>query len=164
MKGSKLSVRRSEVVWNLFTIKLDSDFIMKKQTIILLSVLLQLTPGQVDVNNIEIPEEKLDDTDSESGGNKNHFFLSTQLSLHHLFILIILYKNLNCVAFLPFVSCHFQAETSLSYQAWLASPSAWSATSARPWPRTNCSWSSGTRSAFPPPSTRELQLHTEHNS
>ena len=47
---------------------------MKKQTIILLSVLLQLTPGQVDVNNIEIPEEKLDDTDSESGGNKNHFF------------------------------------------------------------------------------------------
>ena len=47
---------------------------MKKQTIILLSVLLQLTPGLVDVNNIEIPEEKLADTDSESGGNKNYFF------------------------------------------------------------------------------------------
>ena len=76
---------------------------MKKQTIILLSVLLQLTPGQVDVNNIEIPEEKLDDTDSESGGNKNHFFLSAQLFLHHLFILIILYKKFNCFAFLPLI-------------------------------------------------------------
>ena len=53
---------------------------MKKQTIILLSVLLQLTPGQVDVNNIEIPEEKLDDTDSESGGNKNIFFYQLSFS------------------------------------------------------------------------------------
>ena len=44
---------------------------MKKQSIILISVLLQLTPALVDVNNIEIPEEKLDDKDSESGGNKN---------------------------------------------------------------------------------------------
>ena len=52
---------------------------MKKQTIILLSVLLQLTPGLVDINNIEIPEEKLDDTDSESGGNKNIFFISSAL-------------------------------------------------------------------------------------
>ena len=42
---------------------------MRKQTILFLSVLLQLTPGLVDVNNIEIPEEKLDDTDSENGGN-----------------------------------------------------------------------------------------------
>lgn len=50
---------------------------MRKQTLILLSVLLQLTPGLVDVNNIEIPEEKLDDTDSESGGNKNYFFISS---------------------------------------------------------------------------------------
>ena len=51
--------------------KLRPDFIMKKQSIILISVLLQLTPALVDVNNIEIPEEKLDDKDSESGGNKN---------------------------------------------------------------------------------------------
>ena len=61
------------------SLKLCSDFIMKKQTIILLSVLLQLTPGLVDVNNIEIPEEKLADTDGESGGNKNYFFISSAL-------------------------------------------------------------------------------------
>ena len=65
---------------------------MKKQTIILISVLLQLTPALVDVNNIEIPEEKLDETESESGGKKNYFFLSAQPFPHHLFILIILNK------------------------------------------------------------------------
>ena len=76
---------------------------MKKQTIILLSVLLQLTPALVDINNIEIPEEKLDDTDSESGGNKNYFFLSAQRFLHNLFIFIILYKlQLFCLSFFPF--------------------------------------------------------------
>ena len=50
---------------------------MKEEAIILLSVLLQLTPALVDVNNIDIPEEKLDDT--ESGGNKNIFFISSDL-------------------------------------------------------------------------------------
>ena len=48
---------------------------MKKQTIILLSVLLQLTPGLVDVNNIEIPEEKLDDAESENGGKLSPSFI-----------------------------------------------------------------------------------------
>ena len=55
--------------------KLHPDFIMKKQSIILISVLLQLTPALVDVNNIEIPEEKLDESESESGGKKNLILL-----------------------------------------------------------------------------------------
>ena len=55
---------------------------MTTQTIILISVLLQLTPALVDVNNIEIPEEKLDETESESGGKKNYsFFYQLSLSL-----------------------------------------------------------------------------------
>ena len=54
---------------NSSSLKLQPDFIMKEEAIILLSVLLQLTPALVDVNNIDIPEEKLDDADS--GGNKN---------------------------------------------------------------------------------------------
>lgn len=42
---------------------------MNKGTIILLSVWLRLTQAVVDVNNIEIPDEKLDDTEDENGGN-----------------------------------------------------------------------------------------------
>ena len=78
---------------------------MTTQTIILISVLLQLTPALVDVNNIEIPEEKLDESESESGGKKNLILLPAPPFLHHLFILIILNKlQLFCLSSLCFLS------------------------------------------------------------
>ena len=49
---------------------------MNKGTIILLSVWLRLTQAMVDVNNIEIPDEKLDETETETAGNDILYFLS----------------------------------------------------------------------------------------
>ena len=42
---------------------------MKRGIIIWISLCFELSQALVDVNNIEIPDEKLDDTDIESGGN-----------------------------------------------------------------------------------------------
>ena len=53
-----------------------TDLNMKTRAVIVISVWLRLTQALVDVNNIEIPDEKLDETETETAGNDNLYFLS----------------------------------------------------------------------------------------
>ena len=70
----------------------STDLNMKTRAVIVISVWLRLTQALVDVNNIEIPDEKLDETETETAGNDILYFLSPRSPKRKVLIYLLWIK------------------------------------------------------------------------